>query len=86
MGCYGIGLERTVASIIDQHHDEKGLVLPMSVAPFKVDLIVVDTKKENQMQFAEKLYESLESKEVAVLFDDRNGLLLLISSSLKLQP
>ena len=52
MGCYGIGLERTVASIIDQHHDEKGLVLPMSVAPFKVDLIVVDTKKENQMQFA----------------------------------
>lgn len=72
MGCYGIGLERTVASIIDQHHDEKGLVLPMSVAPFKVDLIVVDTKKENQMQFAEKLYESLENKEIAVLFDDRN--------------
>ncbi len=72
MGCYGIGLERTVASIIDQHHDEKGLILPMCVAPFKVDLIVVDIKKENQMAFAEKLYSSLEDKEVPVLFDDRN--------------
>ena len=71
MGCYGIGLERTVASIIDQHHDEKGLVLPMAVAPFKVDIIVVDTKKENQMQYAEKLYENLENSEIAVLLDDR---------------
>lgn len=71
MGCYGIGLERTVASIIDQHHDEKGLVLPMSVAPFAVDLIVVDMKKENQVQFAEELYQKLENRGVAVLFDDR---------------
>lgn len=71
MGCYGIGLERTVASIIDQHHDEKGLVLPMSVAPFAVDLIVVDMKKENQVQFAEELYQKLENSGVAVLFDDR---------------
>lgn len=71
MGCYGIGLERTVASIIDQHHDEKGLVLPMAVAPFKVDLIVVDTKKPEQMQFAEKLYNDLENSEIPVLFDDR---------------
>lgn len=71
MGCYGIGLERTVASIIDQHHDEKGLVLPMSVAPFAVDLICVDMKKENQVTFAEKLYKNLENKGIAVLYDDR---------------
>lgn len=72
MGCYGIGLERTVASIIDQHHDEKGLILPMCVAPFKVDLIVVDMKKENQVAYAEKLYNSLEDQHIPVLFDDRN--------------
>jgi len=72
MGCYGIGLERTVASIIDQHHDEKGIILPMSVAPFKVDIIIVDTKKENQVEFAEKLYKELEDKQIAVLLDDRN--------------
>ncbi len=72
MGCYGIGLERTVASIIDQHHDEKGLVLPMSVAPFKVDIIIVDTKKENQVSVAENLYNELEDAGVPVLLDDRS--------------
>jgi len=71
MGCYGIGLERTVASIIDQHHDEKGLILPMSVAPFKVDIIIVDTKKEAQVECAEKLYNTLENDGVSVLLDDR---------------
>jgi len=71
MGCYGIGLERVVASIIDQHHDEKGLVLPMNVAPFKVDIIIVDTKKEEQVKVAEKLYGDLENAGVPVLLDDR---------------
>jgi len=72
MGCYGIGLERTVCSIIDQHHDNKGLVLPMSVAPFKVYLVIVDMKKEEQVKFAEGLYEELENSEIPVLLDDRN--------------
>ena len=71
MGCYGIGLERVVASIIDQHHDEKGLILPMNVAPFKVDIIIVDTKKEEQVKVAEKLYNDLENAGVPVLLDDR---------------
>ena len=70
-GCYGIGLERVVASMIDQHHDEKGLVLPMGVAPFKVDVIVVDTKNEAQMETATMLYETLENAGIPVLFDDR---------------
>ena len=72
MGCYGIGLERVVASIIDQHHDEKGLVLPMAVAPFKVDLIIVDTKKEDQVKVAETLYNELEDAGIPVLLDDRS--------------
>lgn len=72
MGCYGIGLERTVASIIDQHHDEKGIILPMNVAPFKVDLIVVDMKKPEQSQVAENLYSQLENAGIPVLFDDRD--------------
>ena len=71
MGCYGIGLERTVASIVDQHHDEKGLLLPMNVAPFKVNIILVDTKKPEQVEVAEKLYADLENSRVPVLFDDR---------------
>lgn len=72
MGCYGIGLERVVASIIDQHHDEKGLILPMSVAPFKLDIIIVDTKKPEQVEVAEKLYNNLENAGIPVLLDDRN--------------
>ncbi len=72
MGCYGIGLERTVASIIDQHHDEKGLCLPASVAPFLVDVIIIDNKKQNQVDVAEKLYVTLEDKGIPVLLDDRD--------------
>ncbi len=72
MGCYGMGLERIVASIIDQHHDEKGIILPMNVAPFKVDLVVVDVNKPEQSQVAEKLYTTLEDAGVPVLYDDRD--------------
>ncbi len=72
MGCYGIGLERTVASIIDQHHDDKGLVLPVCVAPFVADIVVVDVNKSEQMAAGEKLYEELEEKGYPILLDDRN--------------
>lgn len=72
MGCYGIGLERIVSSIIDQHHDDKGIILPMSVAPFKVDIVIVDMKKDKQVKFAEKLYEQLEDAGIPALLDDRN--------------
>ena len=72
MGCYGIGLERCVAAIIDQHHDEKGLILPVSVAPFVADIIIVDTKKEEQVKVAEDLYNSLEDSGLPILLDDRN--------------
>lgn len=71
MGCYGIGLERTVASIVDQHHDEKGLLLPMNVAPFKVNIVLVDPSKEEQRIVAEKIYNKLEDSGIPVLLDDR---------------
>ena len=73
MGCYGIGLERTAASIIEQHHDEKGMVLPLSVAPFKVNVIAVDTANEKQFKAAEKIYNQLIKKNIEVLFDDRDA-------------
>lgn len=72
MGCYGIGLERIVSSIIDQHHDDKGIILPMNVAPFKVDIVIVDMKKKEQVKFAEKLYNDLENAGIPVLLDDRD--------------
>lgn len=72
MGCYGIGINRTMASIIEQHHDENGIVWPMSVAPYKVIVIPAVFKDEKQMKTAEKIYEELKEKGVEVLLDDRN--------------
>ena len=71
MGCYGIGVTRTMASIIEQHHDENGIVWPLSVAPYHVSVIPVNIKDEEQMKVAEKLYNSLKDLGVEVLMDDR---------------
>lgn len=73
MGCYGIGLERVAVSIIEQSRDEKGMVLPMHVAPFKVNIIVVDANREEQLAFGTKLYNELEDSGVPVLLDDRKA-------------
>ncbi|WP_026689865.1 proline--tRNA ligase [Alteribacter aurantiacus] len=70
MGSYGIGVSRTVAAIIEQHHDEHGIVWPHSVAPFHIHLIPVNMKQEQQKNLAEKLYGEL-NKTYDVLFDDR---------------
>lgn len=72
MGCYGIGVTRTMASIIEQHHDENGIIWPLSVAPYHVSVIPVNIKDEAQMEVANKLYEELKSIGVDVLLDDRN--------------
>lgn len=72
MGCYGIGVSRTLAAIIEQNHDENGLMWPMSVAPFHVHLIVVSMKDEQQKQLAEDMYAKLQREGFDVLFDDRN--------------
>ncbi|WP_238884296.1 proline--tRNA ligase [Clostridium sp. YIM B02551] len=72
MGCYGIGVTRTMASIIEQHHDENGIVWPISVAPYHVSVIPVNIKDEAQMKVAEEIYNKLKSMHVEVIMDDRN--------------
>lgn len=72
MGCYGIGINRTMASIIEQHHDENGIVWPLAVAPYHVIVIPAVSKNEEQMKAAEELYNSLKEIGVQVLLDDRN--------------
>jgi prolyl-tRNA synthetase len=70
MGCYGIGIGRLMASIIESHHDQWGPIWPKTVAPFQV-LIVSLAKEEPVMQAAEKLYQDLVNSGVDVLYDDR---------------
>jgi len=72
MGCYGIGVTRTIASIIEQHHDENGIVWPLSVSPYHVSVIPANVKDEEQTKVANELYEELVSIGVEVLLDDRN--------------
>ncbi len=70
MGCYGIGVDRTLASIIEEHNDENGIVWPMSVAPFHVSIVPI--KYEGAMkETADALYSALSSSGVEVLLDDR---------------
>ncbi|SHE45932.1 proline--tRNA ligase [Clostridium fallax] len=72
MGCYGIGVTRTLASIIEQHHDDNGIIWPLSVAPYHVSIIPVNIKDENQMKVAEEIYNKLKSMGIEVIMDDRN--------------
>lgn len=71
MGCYGIGVTRTLAAIVEQHHDENGIIWPMSVAPYHVIVTVVNTNDEDQMAVAESLYQQLLAQGVEALLDDR---------------
>ncbi|KGX88601.1 proline--tRNA ligase [Pontibacillus marinus] len=71
MGCYGIGISRTLASIVEQYHDEKGITWPSNIAPYKVHLLALNIKKEEQQELAERIYSKLQDAGVDVLFDDR---------------
>ncbi|MGM9986520.1 MAG: proline--tRNA ligase [Bacillaceae bacterium] len=71
MGCYGIGVSRTVAAIAEQFGDEKGLVWPFEVAPFHIHIIPVNVKNDEQRELAENLYQTLQAKGFEVLIDDR---------------
>jgi prolyl-tRNA synthetase len=71
MGCYGIGVNRTLAAIVEQHHDEKGIVFPISAAPYEVIVISLD-KKGEAFDTAETIYTELGEAGIDVLFDDRN--------------
>ncbi|MEG0133611.1 MAG: proline--tRNA ligase [Clostridium sp.] len=72
MGCYGIGINRTVAAIIEQHNDENGIIWPLEIAPYKVIVIPANAKNIEQMEYAEKIYNELKAIGVDVLLDDRN--------------
>ncbi|WP_214691841.1 MULTISPECIES: proline--tRNA ligase [unclassified Exiguobacterium] len=70
MGCYGIGVSRTLSAIVEQHHDDRGIIWPRNVAPFDLHLIAINTKDEAQVELANRLYEEL-GQTYDVLFDDR---------------
>lgn len=72
MGCYGIGIGRCLSAIVEQNNDEKGIIWPMNVAPYKVGIIIVDTKIDEQVQAANHLYNELRKLNIDVLLDDRN--------------
>jgi len=72
MGCYGIGISRTMAASIEQKHDENGIIWPMPIAPFQVIIVPVNAKKEDQMSTALALYTRLQERGVEVLLDDRD--------------
>jgi len=72
MGCYGIGVGRILASIIEQNNDDSGMILPMSIAPFEVSIVIIDNKDEEQVRIAENLYNELKYAGVDVLVDNRD--------------
>ena len=71
MGCYGMGISRLLASIVEQSHDEKGIIWPFSIAPYHLALIGLDLDKPETSSAAHKLYADLQAAGVEVLFDDR---------------
>ena len=71
MGCYGIGVGRTMAAAIEQNHDEHGIIWPRAIAPYEVVVVAVNAKAEEQLAYAEEVYEELRAAGVDVLLDDR---------------
>lgn len=72
MGCYGVGVTRTMQAIVEQSHDDKGIIWPMSVAPYHVIVTVINPADEVQMELANKIESELEAKRVEVIVDDRD--------------
>ncbi|MCE5329642.1 proline--tRNA ligase [bacterium] len=72
MGCYGIGITRMLAAVIEQSHDEKGIIWPESIAPFLVSLIVTNMSETTLKDSAEDAYELLLKNKIEVLYDDRD--------------
>jgi prolyl-tRNA synthetase len=72
MGCYGIGITRVAAAAIEQNHDGNGIVWPMSIAPYQVEVLTLQPKDKDVVAAAEKLVGELEAAGVEVLYDDRD--------------
>lgn len=72
MGSYGIGISRSISAVVEQYHDDKGIIWPTSVAPFESIITLIKPNDENQANLAEKIYKELKAKKIDVLLDDRN--------------
>jgi prolyl-tRNA synthetase len=72
MGCYGIGVSRTMQAVVEQHHDDKGIIWPLSVAPYHVIVTVIKSNDETQLNMAYDIEKKLESMGVEVMVDDRD--------------
>lgn len=72
MGCYGIGVTRTVAASIEQNHDDDGIIWPVAIAPYEAVIVPANNKSEEVMAAARKLYEDMEGSRDEVVLDDRN--------------
>ena len=70
MGCYGIGVSRTMAASVEQNYDENGIIWPIAITPYEVVLVPVNMKDETIVALAEKLYGSLKEKHIDVILDD----------------
>ena len=73
MGSYGIGVERAMATIVETHFDDKGIVWPLAVAPFEVIVTIVQPKDEENVRIGEQIYDSLLNLGIEVLLDDRDA-------------
>jgi len=72
MGCYGIGVSRTVAAAIEQNHDKDGIIFPLPIAPFQVVVLNLSPKDEEITNAAEQLYQDFQKQGIDVLIDDRD--------------
>ena len=72
MGCYGIGLGRIMASVVEQKNDEHGIIWPVNIAPFKVSIVLIDKEDDLQKSIANALYNNLMNKQIDTILDDRD--------------
>ena len=72
MGCYGIGVARIMAAVVEQNHDEDGIIFPEIIAPYNLAIVVVNSKDETQMKVANELYEKYKKDGIEVILDDRD--------------
>ncbi len=72
MGSYGIGVGRTMAAVVEQNHDENGIIWPTNIAPFTCAIVMISSKDEDQVRVSNELYNSLSDANVDVLLDDRD--------------
>ena len=72
MGSYGIGIERIISAVVEQNNDEKGIIWPINLAPYKVAIVVINPREEKQLSVGEEIYNKLNEQGIDTILDDRN--------------